>query len=320
MTPLEIALEYIRRGWNPVPMKYRTKGPTEDDWQRRTISADNAATYFNGSRMNVGVILGPSSRGLTDVDLDAAEAVVIGPYLLPPTGSIFGRPSKRASHREYYTELSTTYDGSAVQLKTPERKMLVELRIGGGKGAQTVFPGSVHETGEPIQWEENGEPASVDGNDLLARVKLVAAAALIARNWPVEGGRHEAACCVGGLLARAGFTEEQIKLAAQAIARAANDNEWKDRVKTAQDAASEYHNGGRAFGLPKLIEIIGKPAAKRLPNGWPTTFAPSAASIRSGQKIGKAARCHRPPTTRLHYCLPNATPIAGATSRRGGNG
>jgi hypothetical protein len=59
------------------------------------------------------------------------------------------------------------------QLKAPGGEMLIELRIGGGdKGAQTIFPGSVHECGEPIIWEENGEPTNVvDGNDLLGRVK-----------------------------------------------------------------------------------------------------------------------------------------------------
>jgi putative DNA primase/helicase len=210
--------------------------------------------------------MGPASHGLTDVDLDFDEAVVIGPYLLPATESIFGRPSKRASHREYYTDLSSTDDRAAAQFLSPEGKMIVELRIGGGnKGAQTIFPGSVHEeTGEPVQWEEDGEPASVDGNDLLARVKLVAAAALIARRWPPKGGRHDAARCLGGLLARAGFSEERIKLVAQAIARAAGDEEWRDRVKGAQDAARELHDGGNAYGLTHLIEIIGKPAAKRV--------------------------------------------------------
>jgi hypothetical protein len=63
-TPLETALAYIARGWNPVPMKFRTKGPTDDGWQLRVIDAGNAAQHFNGEQMNVGVILGPSSHGL----------------------------------------------------------------------------------------------------------------------------------------------------------------------------------------------------------------------------------------------------------------
>ena len=34
---------------------------------------------------------------------------------------------------------------------------LLEVRVGGEKGAQTVFPGSVHETDEEIRWYEAGE-------------------------------------------------------------------------------------------------------------------------------------------------------------------
>jgi hypothetical protein len=52
---------------------------------------------------NVGIVLGPSSQGLTDVDLDCVEAIAIAPYILPRTEAIFGRASKRASHWLYYT-------------------------------------------------------------------------------------------------------------------------------------------------------------------------------------------------------------------------
>jgi hypothetical protein len=266
MTPLEFALDYIARGWNPVPIPLRSKKPTDNAWQKRLIDATAAPQLFNGGALNIGVQLGPNSHGLTDVDLDFDEAVVIGPYLLPATRSIFGRPSKRASHRLYYTDLGATHDNAALQFRAPGGEMIVELRMGGGeKGAQTIFPGSVHkETGECITWDEDGEPARADGIDLLAKIKLVAAASLIARSWPAKGGRHDAARGLGGLLVRAGFSEQQIKLVAQAIARAAGDEEWKDRVTAARDAAREYHDGGHAYGMPNLIEVIGEPAAKKV--------------------------------------------------------
>ena len=82
---LDIALDYIGRGWNPVPVGYRSKIPLGDSWQLRVIDATNAAQFFNGEKLNVGVILGPSSHKLTDVDEDAAEAIYIGPYILPKT-------------------------------------------------------------------------------------------------------------------------------------------------------------------------------------------------------------------------------------------
>ena len=263
-TPLEIALSYIDRGWNPVPVPFRSKEPSGKAWQTRLIDKCTAPHFFNCGSMNIGILLGPTSGGLTDIDLDCAEAIAIAPYLLPKTKAIFGRTTKRASHWLYYTDLSATQDNAAVRLQAPDQMTLLEVRIGGDKGAQTIFPGSVHVSGEPILWDEAGKPADVDGDHLLSRVKHVAAACLIARAWPPRGGRHDAARMVGGLLARAGWTEQRIKLAAEAIARAAVDEEWKDRVKAAEDAAHEYHAGGRAYGLPKLIEINGEKAAKRI--------------------------------------------------------
>jgi hypothetical protein len=36
-TPLDIALTYIDRRWNPVPVEYRTKKPIGNAWQSRII-------------------------------------------------------------------------------------------------------------------------------------------------------------------------------------------------------------------------------------------------------------------------------------------
>jgi hypothetical protein len=99
--------------------------------------------------------------------------------------------------------------------------MLLEVRVGGEKGAQTVFPGSVHESDEEIRWDENGDPAKVDNDDLLKRARLLAAVCLIARYWPGNGARHDAALSVGGFLARAGLLAPQIKYLVEAIARTA---------------------------------------------------------------------------------------------------
>src|SRR4051812_5938377 len=143
-TPLDIAIRYIRRGWNPVPIPHRAKKPTDHGWQHRIIDEASAPRFFNGKAQNVGIILGPSSGGLTDVDLDCPEAVALAPYLLPETGMIFGRASNPASHYVYVTHLGETSDKAVIAFGEPKDRLL-ELRVGGAKGAQTVFPGSVHE-------------------------------------------------------------------------------------------------------------------------------------------------------------------------------
>ena len=53
VTPLAIALDYIGRGWNAVPVPFRMKKPVDDDWQRRIITEVTAAAHFNsGSTVN----------------------------------------------------------------------------------------------------------------------------------------------------------------------------------------------------------------------------------------------------------------------------
>ena len=267
MSTLEIALNYIDCGWTPLPIPYRGKRPVIDGWQSFAITKDDAPKYFNGEKTNIGVLLGPRSGNLSDIDLDTTEAIFIAPYVLPRTGAIFGRQSKRSSHRLYITDLASKHDKAAFQFADPETgEMLVELRIGGGGlGCQTVFPGSTHEdTGEPITWEQTGKATAVNGDDLLRRVRAVAAFCLIARRWPDQGSRHKAAQVLGGFLARAGKGTAAIKIQTEAIARAAGDEEWRDRVRAAEDAANAYAAGKNTFGLPALAELVGDKVAAKI--------------------------------------------------------
>jgi bifunctional DNA primase/polymerase-like protein len=147
-TARDIALEYVQRGWNPVPIPFRTKIPVGEGWQKRVIREEDVPKYFNCAPQNVGVILGPSSGGLTDIDLDSREAIAIAPFVLPKTGAIFGRPSARAAHWLYVTDLAkledNTEDKSVLKFsdsalfrqQTGGKAVIVELRMGGSKGAQ----------------------------------------------------------------------------------------------------------------------------------------------------------------------------------------
>jgi hypothetical protein len=151
-----IAIAYIRRGWAPVPVPFRQKGPVIEGWQKLRLTERTARRYFNGGPLNVGVILGPASNNLADVDLDCDEAIAAAALLLPLTIR-FGRTTARNSHWLYCAEFADA--GKAViafddpiKLTSAEKAKarLVELRTGADdKGCQTVFPGSVHMTGEP---------------------------------------------------------------------------------------------------------------------------------------------------------------------------
>jgi hypothetical protein len=68
---LDVALDYCRRGWNPVPIPYRIKKPTGSNWGLLRITTETAPLYFNSAASNIGVRLVTASNGPTDIDLDS---------------------------------------------------------------------------------------------------------------------------------------------------------------------------------------------------------------------------------------------------------
>src|SRR5262245_60094054 len=193
-TPLEHAIRFTEeRRWKLVPVPHGAKRPILQEWQNLRLTVEDLPTYFNGQPQNIGVLLGAPSGHLLDVDLDCREAVMLAQTFLPPTDCKFGRPSKRASHWFYVG--STPTDGRQ-SFEDPERvdgrkRTCVELR---STRFQTILPGSLHgESGEEVTWDDDGELASVDPADLEKRVKYLAVASLLARHWPTEGTRHDAA-------------------------------------------------------------------------------------------------------------------------------
>jgi hypothetical protein len=93
------ALDYHRRGWQVIPVRFRGKEPLNKDWPKLRLSEDEIPRRF-ASRCNIGVLLGEPSGGLVDVDLDCPEAIAIAGLLLPPTAH-FGHASKPDSHYFY---------------------------------------------------------------------------------------------------------------------------------------------------------------------------------------------------------------------------
>jgi hypothetical protein len=74
--------------------------------------------------------------------------------------------------------------------------MIVELRA---KGCMTVFPGSVHKSGEEVRFDQEGEPAETEFGQLASSVRHLAAASLLLRHWK-QGQRHKLALTLSGTL------------------------------------------------------------------------------------------------------------------------
>ncbi len=163
----EAAADYIARGWRIVPIPAGLKRPMAENWQNRIFAATDIAA-------NIGVVLGPSK--LVDIDLDDPKAAELAWQYLPETGAVFGRPGKPRSHWIYQVDNPLP----SRRLSGADRKSIVEYRSfreGSTTGAQTVFPPSIHPSGELISWEgATIAPTVVDGKELMAAVERLAEA------------------------------------------------------------------------------------------------------------------------------------------------
>ncbi len=257
-TILDIAKDYLRRGWQPIPIPHRSKNPNLSGWQKQIFVEADLPKHFNGKPQNIGILLGNNSNGLTDIDLDSPEAVKIADFFLPETQAVFGRDGKPRSHRLYYCE-----SGKFEKFNNPflinskveaERKKacIVELRT--GEGLQTVFPGSTHGSGEAINWNSDGEPCQTEYKTLRRAVALLASASLISTFWR-SGIRNELNLALIGALLRNGFDLAETKNFIRAIGTAANDEEISDRLKAVDATAKKLKNGEKVCGLPRLAEL-----------------------------------------------------------------
>jgi hypothetical protein len=256
----DAAAGYFKRGRNPVPVSRRTKRTFEDEWQNLPYSPDR----FLGV-INVGIQFGPRSGNLVDVDLDSKLALEFADSFLPGTNAIFGRASKPRSHRLYIANFNGA-GKAAIQyheyVRGKKGAMMVELRIGAdGRGAQSVVPPSIHESGETIQWM-NDQPTPVDAGELRHAVVMLAVACLLKPRYPGEGSRHDGALVLGGALARAGWPADDIEHLAETIAIAAGDDDPANRAAAAKSAVEAMANGTHVPGLKRMAEVWGEDAAK----------------------------------------------------------
>jgi len=269
---LDVAQAYVVRGWKVVPNPERTKEPVLPDWPNLDLSLDDLPAYFtvNGHRPNIGVILGRRSRGIVDVDNDTPEAIAFAKLWLPATDAVFGRKSKRRSHYLYYAAdgvgpKTTQFQRPGSPREKTGPAMLVELRSNVG---QTIFPGSIHESGEPVEWERDGEPATIDVAELERAVRWIASGSLLVPFWS-EGRRNYLALALAGALLRAEWTVEDAGDFIEGIAQVASDPEWsKRRRQCVEPTADKFADGANVVGVPALADQIGDQAVVKALVSW----------------------------------------------------
>jgi hypothetical protein len=262
VSALGAAERYVRRGFAVVPVPHGKKGPTLEGWEEMRLTSDELPEHFNGKPQNIGLVLGEASGGLVDVDLDAEEATKITGRFFPPTVTS-GRASSPHSHWWYVSPGAET-----VRYKDVDGRVLVELR---STGCQTIVEPSFHPGGERVVWHRAGlDLGQLEARELALRVRELATAALIARQVPASGGRHDFALAVVGLLLRSGRLDEETTLkvifAAWHAAGAGTREAMRDLEGIVRDTAENLRAGKPVVGGPTLDELA--PGVVRLLCKW----------------------------------------------------
>jgi predicted P-loop ATPase len=271
LTPAEAALDWIGRGYWPIPVPYRDKNPGGTEWQNLRIAADEVPQYFNGAKQNIGVMLG-DERNHTDVDLDCKEAIIGATVFLPPTRCVFGRKSKPYSHWFYVTDAPMTVKKfpDPIRRKDPKtgkekQDMILELRArcaDGHMGLQSIVPPSAHPSGERVSFEPgfDGEASEVDADELSRAVSNLAAAALLAKHFPGRGARHEAFLALAGTLVRAGWGFEEIERVHHVIYLAIwpdqSAEDWSTLQSEIRTTVEKFARDSPVTGFPKLSGLM----------------------------------------------------------------
>ena len=252
----DIVQTYLAAGFSPIPVPFKSKQPSIKGWPQLIITADNVHQYFNGHPTNIGILTGTVSGGLVDVDIDDTDALRFADFFLPGTTCVFGRASKPRSHRVY--QVKDTKSREAFEF----HNMLIELRE---DKHFTVFPGSVHPSGEPVEFVDPKDftPARSTWQELHRAATRIAIATVLYKRW-TEGIRHELTLSVSAVLARLGWTFSDVADLIAAVATQAKDDDLQGRLISVETTFIAYKNHSPISGNERVIELLGEEGEKIL--------------------------------------------------------
>ncbi|KXG76613.1 hypothetical protein AN618_15060 [Fervidicola ferrireducens] len=251
---VNFALEYANMGMKVIPIPLKQKAPLMKEWQKLRLTEEEIRQLFS-KPSNIGILLGEPSGWLVDIDLDDPLAVKLAPYFLPFTEAVFGRDSKPCSHWLYIC-----FGAKTTKWQGIDGEMIVELR---STGCQTVFPPSIHPSGETITWYKEGRPIQISRDELEKACSRLASAVLLAKYWPSQGTRQDTALALAGGLIRLGFNEEEAERFIEAVTVGAGDEESKSRVRTVLYTARKA-GSSPTTGWKRLSELVGEEVVSKV--------------------------------------------------------
>lgn len=253
------AIRYLENGWTPYRLKAQEKS-LPGKKEQNVITTDNLLRLISHDGFNIGVLLGNASNGLVDLDLDWKEARLAGSLLCDGLPS-FGRATSKGSHR---LAVCSDFKKSVKFCLPPGLKdhrllgehalTVLEIRTAG----HTMFPPSIHLSGELVEWEHGCEPPSFEWARLRRGAGLAAFLAVCIRLWPGEGTRDDTAMALTGSLLSTGLDVESADKLVMFVAEHAGDEEYEKRGK-ARQTAEKQERGEPTTGMPALVDLLGLP-------------------------------------------------------------
>jgi hypothetical protein len=204
-------------GMHPVKVRPGQKDPFPE-WNPKAIHLQDdqlvLAEIQRDTSLNVASLF---AGRYVDVDVDSTSPYLHAAldYFLPRTPYVWGRESKRRSHRVYALHedfdravwsSTTRYLKGLIKGQVDDESYSVEVRGGKPENAlYSVLPGSTHPSGESIEWDHEIDPtvggAYVETHVLMKAIRLAVASAMLAPHW-VEGVRNDMSLALAGTLWR----------------------------------------------------------------------------------------------------------------------
>jgi hypothetical protein len=249
------AAEYIKRGWWPIPLQFMGEEPIPSNWQKLYLQLKDIDQWFPpDENRNVGIKLGDFVEPIVVVDIVDEDALPFAASYLPQT-MVFGRASRRKSHRVYRTP-QAEYKCDVVEPRNFFACGGIILKVL-GEGPLAVFPDSMHESGEMLTFENGRDfssmPKLVAKYELEIGIDMVLIATVL---FKITGDRRSLALNAARCLLSTGWTQGAVEHLITLVAKQAGDGDIDSHLSAIQSAMGAIYKAGRS-GLVACMGVEG---------------------------------------------------------------
>jgi predicted P-loop ATPase len=263
----DAASEYLERGWNLMRLPPRSKNPYKGKGQsfaKNIIDWENIDTLTDH---NLAVLFTTAGE-LKDLDCDYQSAADLAEAVRLSDGAAFGRKSVGIGHYLFNASGCEAKRFELPRGKYPRdlpvhngepSRLVVELR--GNDNTYTMFPPSVHPSGETVAWKGSQRvPTATTAAELRVLAGRHAFASVVLYFYPEDApARYDVRMALTGALVKAGMPADQVTDYVQAVAKLTGDPKWKEDF--AERTEQRLKDEKETTGLTKLIEVLQLPDA-----------------------------------------------------------